>query len=213
MGRLKRVKNPGEKLWHTTGVKFWSESEVPGWHSAIKVQGGHSALCRVPPQHIAPDGSKLKILTRREYFASYLYANGLPPGFFTHFGRPTLEKYESFSPGFFTPFWRAMAGNYESVFLTIMRPNGTFNRRATKIYVWSFWPLCDQERHQKSAINGGLIMVADGGTGTRLLKCWKAKWQSSGLPKNLVWYHWRWFCLLPLMIALQTAMHPTSFLR
>ncbi len=29
---------------------------------------------------------------------------------------------------------------------------GAFNRRATKIYVRSFWPLCDQERLQKTAI-------------------------------------------------------------
>ncbi len=60
---------------------------------------------------------------------------------------------ESFPPGFFTPFWRPTAGNYELVFLTIVRPNGTFDRRATKIYVRSFWPLCDQERLQKSVTN------------------------------------------------------------
>ncbi len=46
---------------------------------------------------------------------------------------------ESFPPGFFTTFWRAMAGNYESVFLTIMRPNGAFDRYATKTRVRSFW--------------------------------------------------------------------------
>ncbi len=98
----------GKKSWgetlRTTGVKFRSESEVPGWHSA---------LCIVPPWHIVPDGSKKKILTRREYFASDLYANDLPPGFFTHFGRPTAE-------------------NYELVFLTVVRPIGAFDRRETK---------------------------------------------------------------------------------
>ncbi len=43
----------GKKSWletlRTTGLKFRSESEAPGWHSAIKVHGWHSALCRVPP--------------------------------------------------------------------------------------------------------------------------------------------------------------------
>ncbi len=34
---------------------------------------------------------------------------------------------------------------------------GLFDHRATKIFVRSFWPLCDQERPQKSATNGGLI--------------------------------------------------------
>ncbi len=47
---------------------------------------------RKTPWHVAPDGSKYKILTRREYFASNHYANGLPPEFFTHFGRPTAEN-------------------------------------------------------------------------------------------------------------------------
>ncbi len=74
----------------------------------------------------------------------HLYANG--PG--------------SFPPGFFTPFWRPMAGNYESIFLTIVQPNGAFDRHTTKIYVRSFWPLCDQERPQKSATNSGLKCLA-----------------------------------------------------
>ncbi len=64
--------------------------------------------------------------------------------------RDTSDLYangpESFPPGFFTPLWQATAGNYELVFLTGVRP----------IDVWSFWPLCNQERSQKSAINGGL---------------------------------------------------------
>ncbi len=64
-------------------------------------------------------GQILKILTWRDF-------------------KPLLEGPESFPPGFFTSFWRLMAGNYESVFLTVMRPNGAFDQRATKIYVWSF---------------------------------------------------------------------------
>ncbi len=60
----------------------------------------------------------------REYFASGLYANGLPLGFFTHFGRPTAK-------------------NYESIFLTVLRPNGAFDWCATKTWVPSFWRLCD----------------------------------------------------------------------
>ncbi len=55
----------------------------------------------------------------QEYFASDLYANHLLPGFFTHFGRPT-------------------AGNYESVFLTVVRPTGAFDLRATKTWVRFF---------------------------------------------------------------------------
>ncbi len=71
---------------------------------------------------------------------SYLYANGP----------------ESFPPGFFTHFGCSRAENYESVFLTVVRPNGAFDWRATRIYVRSFWPLCDQERPPKSGPNGGL---------------------------------------------------------
>ncbi len=73
----------GKKFWgetlRTTGVKLPSESEVPGWHSAE---------CRVLLGHIVPDGSKSEILTSRKYFASDLYANDLPPGFFrSHAGQ------------------------------------------------------------------------------------------------------------------------------
>ncbi len=49
-----------------------------------------------------------------------LYANGLPPGFFTHFGRPMVK-------------------NYESVFLTMVRPVDVFDRCATK--TWVFGPV------------------------------------------------------------------------
>ncbi len=54
---------------------------------------------------------------------SDLYVNGhesFPPEFFTHFGRPTTE-------------------NYESVFLTVVPPNSAFDRRATKTWIRSFW--------------------------------------------------------------------------
>ncbi len=39
---------------------------------------------------------------------------------------------ESSLPKCFTNFGRPMAKNYESVFLTIVRPNGTFDLRATR---------------------------------------------------------------------------------
>ncbi len=69
----------------------------------------------------------------------------------------TLDLYaygpKNFPPGIFIPFWRPTAGNYKSVFLTVVRPNGASDRCVTKIYVLSFWPLCDQERPQKSATN------------------------------------------------------------
>ncbi len=45
----------------------------------------------------------------------------------------------SFFLQFFTRFERSTDENYESVFLTIVRPNDTFDRRATKTWVWSFY--------------------------------------------------------------------------
>ncbi len=57
--------------------------------------------------------------------------------------RPLRNGPESFPPRFFTHFGGLTAKNYESVFLTGMRPNGAFDRRATKSWVWSFWPSCD----------------------------------------------------------------------
>ncbi len=39
----------------------------------------------------------------------------------------------------FYPFWAPVAKNYESVFLTVLWPNGAFDRRATKTWVPSFW--------------------------------------------------------------------------
>ncbi len=114
----------GKKSWgetlRTTGVKFQSESEVQRWHSAN--QNARMALCTLQSATLAhrTDGSKYKILTRREYFALNLYANGLRLRFFTHFGRPIAE-------------------NYESVFLNVVRPVGAFDRCASKIYFWSFW--------------------------------------------------------------------------
>ncbi len=69
---------------------------------------------KVRPGHI------VKMLTRRDF--EDLYANGVksfPTEFFIHFGRPTAE-------------------NYNSVILSGVRPNGDFDRRATRIYIWSF---------------------------------------------------------------------------
>ncbi len=79
----------GKKSWgeilRTTGVKFEAKPKCRG--------GTRQPQCR--EWHFEPDGSKQKILTRREYFASDHYANGLPPAFFTHFGRARAENYES----------------------------------------------------------------------------------------------------------------------
>ncbi len=50
---------------------------------------------------------------------------------------------ESFTPGFLTYFGRPTAKNYELVFLTVVRPNGVFDQRATKTRVRSFCPSCD----------------------------------------------------------------------
>ncbi len=58
---------------------------------------------------------------------SGLHANGpesFPSGIFTYFGRPTTK-------------------NYDLVFLTVVRPNGAFDQRATKTRIRSFWPSCD----------------------------------------------------------------------
>ncbi len=75
---------------------------------------------------------------------SNLYTNSLesfPPRFFTYFGRPTTK-------------------NYESVFLTIVRPAGAFDQRATKTRVRSFWPSCNyfpiSVLLTNGATNGGL---------------------------------------------------------
>ncbi len=43
------------------------------------------------------------------------------------------------SPQNFLPFWEPTAENYELVFLTVVRPNGTFDQFATKTWVRSFW--------------------------------------------------------------------------
>ncbi len=67
-------------------------------------------------------GQISKFLPWRENFTPEHDATGIesiPPGNFTHFCRLTVE-------------------NYESVFLIIVRVNGGFDRRATKIHVRSF---------------------------------------------------------------------------
>ncbi len=85
-------------------------------------------------------GQISKFLPWRENFTPEHDASGLesiPPENFTHFARPMVE-------------------NYDSVVLTVVRVNGGFDRRATKIRVRSFWPSCDQELSQKGVTNGGL---------------------------------------------------------
>ncbi len=74
----------------------------------------------------------------RSVETSDLYANGpesFPPGFFTYLGRPTAK-------------------NYESVFLTVVRPNGAFERRTTKTRIRSFCPSCDYFLISGLLING-----------------------------------------------------------
>ncbi len=57
-----------------------------------------------------------------EYFAPKLDASGP----------------ESFSPGIFNYFGCPTAENFDLVFLTSVRVNGAFDRRATKVYVLPF---------------------------------------------------------------------------
>ncbi len=67
-------------------------------------------------------GQISKFLPWRENFAPEHDSSGLesiPPGNFTHFCRPTDE-------------------NFDSVVLTVVRVNGGFDRRVTKIRVRSF---------------------------------------------------------------------------
>ncbi len=67
-------------------------------------------------------GQISKFLPWRENFAPEHDASDLesiPRGNFTHFGRP-------------------MAENYDLVVLTVVRVNGGFDLRVTKIRVWSF---------------------------------------------------------------------------
>ncbi len=69
-----------------------------------------------------PNGSNSNSLLWRDNFTLEHDASGLeiiPPENFTHFGRPTLK-------------------NYDSVVLTVVRVNGGFDRRVTKIRVRSF---------------------------------------------------------------------------
>ncbi len=71
---------------------------------------------------VRQNGSNFQIFALEREFCSEHDASSLesiPPGNFTHFCRPTPE-------------------NFDSVFLTVVRVNGGFDRRATKIHVWSF---------------------------------------------------------------------------
>ncbi len=70
-------------------------------------------------------GQISKFLSWKENFAPEHDASGLesiPPGNFTHFCRPAVK-------------------NFESVFLTVMRVNGGFDRRATIILSQFFRPI------------------------------------------------------------------------
>ncbi len=131
-------------------------------------------------------GQISKFFPWREYFAPELYAcepKSFPPGFFTHFGRPTDKNYDSVSltevrPNgsnfqnfhleivFRSKTWRQWSRKFPSmIFYPFLARHLQklricfFDRRATKICVRSFWPLCDQERPQKSATNGGLKKI------------------------------------------------------
>ncbi len=76
-------------------------------------------------------GQISKFLPWRENFAPECDASGLestPPGNFTHFCRPMVK-------------------NYNSVVLTIMRVNGGFDHRATKIRVRVVRPGMVSKRH------------------------------------------------------------------
>ncbi len=72
-------------------------------------------------------GQIFKILSRRDFGLVCQWCRKFPPEFFTHFGHPTAE-------------------NYDSVFLIALRPNGDLDRRATKTWARSFWPSCDLSR-------------------------------------------------------------------
>ncbi len=60
-----------------------------------------------------------------------------------------LERLQTFTPIVLKVslhnllFGRPTAQNFDSFFLTIVRTNGAFDQHATKIYVQSFWQLCD----------------------------------------------------------------------
>ncbi len=97
----------GKNYWRETiGVKVWSEIPSPGqnflfWRIWCDVPGWLSAFCRVPSLHFS-----CRVPPRPLRFASELYASGawsISSGFFTRFGGPTSE-------------------NYDSVFLTGVRP-------------------------------------------------------------------------------------------
>ncbi len=87
------------------------------------------------------------------------------------------ERFRTFTPivpkvffqDFFTPFWCAMAGNYESVFLTVVWPNGAFDRCATKTWVRLFWPSCDYFPVSVLLTNG----ATNGGSDIFLYYLWK----------------------------------------
>ncbi len=103
---------------------------------------------------------------------SVLDANGsenFPLGFFTHFGRPTAE-------------------NYESVFLTVVQPNGAFDRGAAKTWARSFWPSCDYfpitVLLNNGATNGGLAIKMRSFLENRILHIYRFTEQHGSLLIN-----------------------------
>ncbi len=89
-------------------VKFLPRIFYPFWapHGVLPKPGFRSFVVRL----------WIKFSKFRHVETSDLYANSL----------------ESFPPGFFTYLGRPMAKNYKSVFSTVVRPNGVFDRHATK---------------------------------------------------------------------------------
>ncbi len=122
-GALKMAK----KSWREAiGVKVRSEILSSGqnflfWPIWFNAPPWHSAACRVPFLYFS-----CRVPPRHFGFVSELYASGaysFAPGFFTHFGRPTAE-------------------NYESVFLTVVRPKPGFGHFEVQPWVKfsEFWP-------------------------------------------------------------------------
>ncbi len=69
---------------------------------------------------------------------------------------------ESFPPEFFTYFGHPTAENYESVFLTVVRLNDAFDQCATKTGVRSFCSSCDYFPIS--------LLLTNGATNGRLMK-------------------------------------------
>ncbi len=164
----------GKKSWRETiSVKVRSEILFPGQNFLFLthlVRCAVVALCRVQSAipalwlQSATPAFRIRFGTFRQWCVEFL------PRTFTHFGRPTVENYESvlglvilrcdhesnfrnfdlerlrtctpmvrkFPYRIFYPFFASHDRKLRIGFLSGVRPNGTFNRRAIKIYVQSF---------------------------------------------------------------------------